>query len=68
MDKLVFGPTVFWPSLLQQVLSLQDKLRSKEAELEQVKEEHRCLEGQMHVLQAKVRSPRCLGDQGQHLS
>lgn len=68
MDKLVFGQTVFWLFLLQQVLSLQDKLRSKEAELEQVKEEHRCLEGQMHVLQAKVCSHRCLGDQGKHLS
>lgn len=43
--------------LLQQVLSLQEKLRSKEAELERVREEHRSLEGQMHVLQAKVCPP-----------
>lgn len=56
------------PFVLQQVLSLQDKLRSKEAELEQVKEEHRCLDGQMHVLQAKVRAHRCHGDEDKHVS
>lgn len=37
--------------VLQQLLSLQDKLRSKEAELEQASEEQRCLEGQVHALQ-----------------
>uniref|UniRef100_H3DPY9 Ecto-NOX disulfide-thiol exchanger 1 n=1 Tax=Tetraodon nigroviridis TaxID=99883 RepID=H3DPY9_TETNG len=42
-------------SMQQQVLSLQDKLRNKEADVEQVKEEHRCLEGQMTVLQAKLK-------------
>lgn len=56
------------PFLLQQVLSLQDKLRSKEAELEQVKEEHRCLEDQMHVLQAKVCPHRRRGDEDKHIS
>lgn len=50
------------------MLSLQDKLRSKEAELEQVKEEHRCLEDQVHVLQTKVRSHHCLGDEDKCVS
>lgn len=54
--------------LLQQVLSLQEKLRSKEAELEQVKEEHHCLEGQVHVLQAKVCSHRYLGYEDKRVS
>lgn len=42
--------------VLQHLLSLQDALRTKEAELEQEKAEHRCLEGQMLALQEKVRS------------
>uniref|UniRef100_H2RLU8 Ecto-NOX disulfide-thiol exchanger 1 n=1 Tax=Takifugu rubripes TaxID=31033 RepID=H2RLU8_TAKRU len=41
-------------SVQQQLLSLQDRLRSKEAELEQAKEEHRWLEGQMVALQQRV--------------
>lgn len=56
------------PFLLQEVLSLQDKLKSKEAELEQVKEEHRCLEAQMQVLQAQVCPHRCRGDESKPLA
>eukprot|EP00066_Takifugu_rubripes_P028630 XP_011617896.1 PREDICTED: LOW QUALITY PROTEIN: ecto-NOX disulfide-thiol exchanger 1-like [Takifugu rubripes] len=41
-------------SVQQQLLSLQDRLRSKEAELEQAKEEHRWLEGQMVALQQRL--------------
>lgn len=58
----MFLTRVCW-SVLQQLLSLQDRLRSKEAELQQAKEEHRCLEGQMAVLQDRVCPPCCYGDQ-----
>lgn len=40
----------------QQLLSLQEKLTSKEAELEQAREEHRHLEGEVLGLRDKVRA------------
>lgn len=43
--------------VFQQLLSLQEKLTSKEAELEQAKEEHRYLEGEVLTLRDKVRTP-----------
>jgi septal ring factor EnvC (AmiA/AmiB activator) len=39
----------------QQLLSLQDQLRSKEVELEQARDEHRYLEGEVLALRDKVR-------------
>uniref|UniRef100_A0A3Q3MX47 Ecto-NOX disulfide-thiol exchanger 1 n=1 Tax=Mastacembelus armatus TaxID=205130 RepID=A0A3Q3MX47_9TELE len=41
-------------SMQQQLLSLQEKLTSKEAELEQAREEHRYLEGEVLSLRDKV--------------
>ncbi|XP_036965112.1 ecto-NOX disulfide-thiol exchanger 1 [Acanthopagrus latus] len=38
----------------QQLLSLQEKLTHKQAELEQAREEHRCLEGEMISLRDKL--------------
>lgn len=43
--------------LLQQLLNLQEQLRSKEAELEQAREEHRHLEGEVVALRDKVGAP-----------
>lgn len=40
--------------VFQQLLSLQEKLASKEAELEQAKEEHCYLEGEVLTLRDKV--------------
>lgn len=40
--------------VFQQLLSLQEKLTHKQAELEQAREEHRCLEGEMLSLRDKV--------------
>lgn len=40
--------------VFQQLLSLQEKLASKEAELEQAKEEHRYLEGEVLTLRDQV--------------
>uniref|UniRef100_H2MGU1 Ecto-NOX disulfide-thiol exchanger 1 n=1 Tax=Oryzias latipes TaxID=8090 RepID=H2MGU1_ORYLA len=45
-------------SMQQQLLNLQEKLSSKEAELEQAREEHRHLEGEVLLLRDKV-SPLC---------
>ncbi|KAG7233439.1 hypothetical protein INR49_006735 [Caranx melampygus] len=44
-------------NMQQQLLSLQEKLTSKEAELEQAREEHRYLEGEVLTLRDKVRNP-----------
>uniref|UniRef100_A0A3B3D296 Ecto-NOX disulfide-thiol exchanger 1 n=1 Tax=Oryzias melastigma TaxID=30732 RepID=A0A3B3D296_ORYME len=44
-------------SMQQQLLNLQEKLSSKEAELEQAREEHRHLEGEVLSLRDKVSSP-----------
>ncbi|XP_061579283.1 ecto-NOX disulfide-thiol exchanger 1 [Cololabis saira] len=43
-------------SMQQQLLGLQEKLSSKEAELEQAKDEHRCLEGEVLSLRDKLLS------------
>ncbi|CDQ92368.1 unnamed protein product [Oncorhynchus mykiss] len=43
----------------QQLLSLQDQLRSKEVELEQARNEHRYLEGEVLALRDKVREHAC---------
>ena len=43
--------------LFQQLLSLQEKLTHNQAELEQAREEHRCLEGEMISLRDKVCAP-----------
>lgn len=43
--------------VFQQLLSLQEKLTSKEAELEQAREEHRYLEGEVLTLRDKVCAP-----------
>lgn len=40
--------------VFQQLLSLQEKLTGKEAELEQAREEHRYLEGEVLTLRDKV--------------
>ena len=40
--------------VFQQLLSLQEKLTSKEAELEQARDEHRYLEGEVLSLRDKV--------------
>ncbi|KAK2840467.1 hypothetical protein Q5P01_014207 [Channa striata] len=45
-------------NMQQQLLSLQEKLTSKEAELEQAREEHRYLEGEVLALRDKVFLPR----------
>lgn len=41
--------------VMQQLVSLQDKLKCKEAELEQAREEHRQLEGEVLALRERVR-------------
>lgn len=51
---IVWIPSVF---VFQQLLSLQEKLVSKEAELEQAREEHRYLEGEVLTLRDKVCTP-----------
>lgn len=43
--------------VFQQILSLQEKLTSKEAELEQAREEHRYLEGEVLTFRDKVCTP-----------
>ena len=48
--------------VFQQLLSLQEKLTSKEAELEQAREEHRYLEGEVLLLRDKV----CVPSAGHH--
>ncbi|XP_026152317.1 ecto-NOX disulfide-thiol exchanger 1 isoform X2 [Mastacembelus armatus] len=45
-------------SMQQQLLSLQEKLTSKEAELEQAREEHRYLEGEVLSLRDKLLSSK----------
>uniref|UniRef100_A0A665TBN8 Ecto-NOX disulfide-thiol exchanger 1 n=1 Tax=Echeneis naucrates TaxID=173247 RepID=A0A665TBN8_ECHNA len=51
-------------SMQQQLLTLQEKLTSKEAELEQAREEHRYLEGEVLALRDKVCFLRCNGING----
>ncbi|XP_069576205.1 ecto-NOX disulfide-thiol exchanger 1 isoform X1 [Brachyistius frenatus] len=51
-------------SMQQQLLSLQEKLTSKEAELEQARDEHRYLEGEVLTLRDKLLSSNGEGVEG----
>uniref|UniRef100_A0A3P8X0X4 Ecto-NOX disulfide-thiol exchanger 1 n=1 Tax=Cynoglossus semilaevis TaxID=244447 RepID=A0A3P8X0X4_CYNSE len=54
MHTYVLQPLVV-SLVMQQLVSLQDKLKCKEAELEQAREEHRQLEGEVLALRERVR-------------
>lgn len=54
LNSLIDGALVV-SLVMQQLVSLQDKLKCKEAELEQAREEHRQLEGEVLALRERVR-------------